>query len=228
VNVSVTNTTAITNGGLGTASAVTQNDVQTLKTALENQLRQQANAWLARQTQNGDMAGQPDQMLRDVATPAVGQVAANGTVTEQVTMHMTVLIVRSADLQAVARAAFNAAAGKAKPNYALAPGQKLSLTKANVKGCTPVTGKTSLTLCYMASGPITPQIPVSQVRDAIAGKTEKDATDYLNSIITAVGGTVTTPPKVVIQPSFFPWLPFWSQHIHIHLNIIPAPSAPKK
>jgi len=227
VNVSVSNPAAITNGGVGSAPAVTQSDVQSLKAALVQQLQQQAKTWLAEQGQNGNVTGQPVQMVTDVATPAVGQVAANGSVSEQVHLHMTVLLVRSADLRAVAQAVFNDAASKLKANYALAPGQKVSLNKATVKNCKPSTGTTSLTLCYMASGPIAPQIPVQQVRDALAGKTVKDAKDYLNSITLGVG-SVNTPPVINIQPGFFPWLPFWPQHITIHMNVVPAPSAPKK
>jgi hypothetical protein len=227
VNVSVTNPAAITNGGVGSAPAVTQSDVQTLKTALVQQLQQQAKTWLAKQGQNGNVTGQPVQTLIDMPSPAVGQVAPNGTVSEQVSLHMTVLLVRAADLQSVAQAVFNTAASKSKPNYALAPGQMLSLAKATVKNCTPSTGKTSLTLCYLASGPIAPQIPVQQVRDALAGKTVKDATNYLNSITQGIG-SANTPPVITIRPSFFPWLPYWSQHITIHMRIIPPPSTPKK
>ena len=227
LNVSVTNPDAITNGGLGTATAVTQNDIQTLQTALEQQLQQQAKAWLAGQVHPGDVQGQPVQMETSFATPAAGQVATNGTVTVHVSLHMTVLIVRAAGLQTVAQAAFNAAASKFKPGYALAPQQMLSLTRTSSKSCTPSIGTTSLTLCYSASGPIAPQIPVQQVRDALAGKTVKDATDYLNSITNSVGG-VTTQPVITVHPGFFPLLPFWSRHISILVNVVPAPAAPKR
>ena len=220
LNISVTNPDAFTNGGLGTATAVTQNDIQTLKTALDQQLQQQTKAWLAGQVHNGDVAGQPVQMETSFATPAVGQVATNGTITEHVSLHMTVLIVRAADLQAVAQAVFNAAASKFKADYALAPQQMLSLVQATSKSCTPSIGTTSLTLCYSASGRIAPKIPVQQVRDALAWKTVKDAMDYLKSITNSVGGA-TTQLVITIHPGFFPWLPFWSQHITIHVNIVP-------
>ncbi len=224
LNVSVTNPDPITNGGLGNATAVTQSDIQTLKAALDQQLQQQAKAWLARQVQNGDVQGQPVQMETSAATPAAGQITTSGTVTEQVSLHMTVLIVRAADLRAVAQVLFNAAANKYKANYTLAPQQTLSLTRTSSKSCTPSTGATSLTLCYSASGPIAPYIPVQQVQGALAGKTVKDAMDYLNSII----GGVTTAPVITIHPSFFPWLPFLSPHISIHMKVVPVPTAAKK
>ena len=227
LNVSVTNPDPITNGGLGNATAVTQSDIQTLKAALDQQLQQQAKAWLARQVQNGDVQGQPVQMETSAATPAAGQIATSGTVTEQLSLHMTVLIVRAADLRDVAQVLFNAAANKYKANYALAPQQTLSLTRTSSKSCMPSTGATSLTLCYSASGPIAPYIPVQQVQNALAGKLVKDAMDYLNSITNSVGG-VTTPPVITIHPSFFPWLPFLSQHISIHVNVVPVPTTPKK
>ena len=227
LSVSVTNPDPITNGGLGNATAVSQSDIQTLKAALDQQLQQQAKVWLARQVQNGDVQGQPVQMETSAATLAAGQIATSGTVTEQVGLHMTVLIVRATDLQAVARMLFNAAANKYKANYTLAPQQRLNLTRTSSKSCTPSTGATSLTLCYSASGPIALYIPVQQVQAALAGKTVKDAMDHLNSITNSIG-RVTPPPVITIHPGFFPWLPFLSQHISIHMNVVPVPTTAKK
>ena len=229
VSLAVTNPQAITNGGLGTATSVTHNDIETVKTTLDQQLQQQARDWLAKQIQNGDEAGKALQAETVTATPTEGQIAADGKFTERVTLHMTVLIVRAADLQAVAQAAFNAAASKQKANYALAPQQMVSLGRMASKNCTPVTQTTSLTLCYNASGPIAPQVPLQQVQQALAGKSVKDATDYLNSITTSVAGASVTPrPVIAVHPDFFPWLPFMSQHISMHVNVVQAPTAPKK
>ncbi len=223
VNLSVTNPDAITNGGVGNAAAVTPGDITTLKMTLDQQIQQQVSAWLARQIHAGDVQGKPVQTETLVATPNEGQVATSGTFTERLSLHMTLLVVRAADLQAAAQAAFNAAAREAKTNYALAPRQTVSLEKTTSRTCTPISGETSITLCYNATGQITPQISEQQVRDLLAGKTVQEAVGDLNRGVPGIRSAVIT-----INPNFFPWVPWWPQHITVHFKVIPASVTPKK
>lgn len=223
VNLSVTNPDAITNGGVGNAAAVTASDITTLKMTLDRQIQQQVSVWLARQIHTGDVQGKPVQKETVVATPGEGQVAAGGTFSERVSLHMTLLVVRAADLQAAAQAEFNAAARAAKTNYVLAPQQTVRLEKTTSKACTAVSSETSITLCYNAAGQITPQVSEQQIRDLLAGKTVQEAVGDLNGDVPGIKGAMIT-----INPNFFPWVPLWPQRIMVHFKVMPAPVTPKK
>jgi hypothetical protein len=223
VNLSVTNPDAITNGGVGNAAAVAASDITKLKMTLDQQIQRQVSAWLARQIHAGDMQGKPVQTETLVATPGEGQVTTSGTFSERLSLHMTLLVVGAADLQAAAQAEFNVAAREAKTNYALAPQQTVSLEKTTSKACTPISSGTSITLCYNATGQITPQVSEQQIRDLLAGKTVQEAVGDLNGDVPGIKSAVIT-----INPNFFPWVPWWPQHITVHFKVIPAPVTPKK
>src|SRR5205085_4613417 len=107
-NLSVTNTDPTTGGGAGSATTVSTNDVNAEKSVLDIQLQSQVDAFLKKNVHPGtsqvpgDQVGKPVQVETPLVTPARGQVTTNGTFTETLKLHMTVLVIRAADLQAAA------------------------------------------------------------------------------------------------------------------------------
>ena len=222
VNLTVTNPRPFTNGGVGNATTVASSDIAKLKANLEPQAQQRANAWLAQQVHAGDVQGKPVQQETVTATPNLGQVTPSGTFMGRLSLHMTVLVVRAADLQAAAQAEFNAAVMKAKANYALVPQQKVNLEKTSSKACTPVSSETSIMLCYTATGQIAPQVSEQKIRDLVVGKPVQAAESDLKSSIPGSSGRIT------ISPGFFPLMPWQSQRISVHFKVVPAPITPKR
>src|SRR6266567_2981738 len=223
LNLTVTNPQSITNGVVGNATTVAPGDINKLKATLEPQVQQQATAWLAQHVHPGDVQGKPVQKEMVTATPGQGQVAPSGTFTASLSMRMTVLVVRAADLQAAAQAEFNAAAMKAKANYALVPQQKVSLAKTSSKACTPGSSETSIILCYSATGQIAPQVSEQKIRDLMSGKPVQEAESELTSNVPGISSV-----GITINPGFFPWMPWQSQRISVHFKVVPAPITPKK
>jgi len=223
VNLSVTNPRPFTNGGVGNATTVAPNDIAKLKATLEPQVQQRANVWLAQQAHAGDVQGKPVQQETVTATPDLGQVTPSGTFMERLSLHMTVLVVRAADLQAAAQAEFNAAAMKAKAHYALVPQQKVNLEKTSSKACTPVSSETSIILCYTATGQIAPQVSEQKIRDLVVSKPVQAAESELTSSIPGINSV-----GITINPGFFPWMPLQSQRISVHFKVVPASTTPNK
>ena len=223
VNLSVTNPQPLTNGGVGNATTVAPSDIAKLKATLEPQVQQQANAWLAQQVHADDAQGKPVQKETVAATPDLGQVTPSGTFMERLSLHMTVLVVRAADLQAAAQAEFNAAAMKAKANYALVPQQKVNLAKTSSKACTPVSSETSIMLCYTATGQIAPQVSEQKIRDLMVGKPVQEAESELTCSVPGISCV-----GITINPGFFPWMPLQSQRISVHFKVVPASTTPNK
>jgi Baseplate J-like protein len=223
VNLTVTNPEPITNGGVGNATTVTPSDIAQLKATLEPQVQQRANAWLAQRAHAGDVQGKPVQKEKVAATPDLGQITPSGTFMERLSLHMTVLVVRAADLQAAAQAEFNAAAMKAKAHYALVPQQKVNLKKTSSKTCTPVSSETSIILCYTATGQIAPQVSEQKIRDLMVRKPVQEAESELTSSVPGISSV-----GITINPGFFPWMPLQSQRISVHFKVVPASTTPNK
>jgi len=223
VNLTVDNLQPIANGGVGNATTVAPGDINKLRSTLDQQIQQRANTWLAQQVHADDVQGKPVQNETVIATPGQGEVTPSGTFMERLSLHMTVLLVRSTNLQAAAQAEFNAAAMKAKTNYALVPQQKVSLAKTSSKTCTPVSGQTSILLCYNATGQIAPQVSEQKIRDLAAGKMVQQAKGELSGSVQGISSV-----EITINPGFFPWIPLQSQRIGVHFKVIPAPTTPKK
>jgi uncharacterized integral membrane protein len=223
VSLTVTNLSPLTNGGVGNAATVAPSDIAKLKATLEPQVQQRANAWLAQQVHADDAQGKPKQQETVTATPDLGQVTPSGTFMERLSLHMTVLVVRAADLQAAAQAEFNAAAMKAKANYALVPQQKVNLVKTSSKACTPASSETSIILCYTATGQIAPQVSEQKIRDLMVGKPVQEAESELTSSVPGISSV-----GIIINPGFFPWMPLQSQRISVHFKVVPASTTPNK
>jgi len=106
LTLSVTNTDPTTGGGAANATSVSSNDVNAEKTTLDSQVQAQVKDFLKKNVHPGDpgdQQGTPIQLETPIATPAVGQVATDGTFRETLKLHMTVHVVRAADLHEAMR-----------------------------------------------------------------------------------------------------------------------------
>lgn len=222
VNLSVTNTAPTTHGGAGTATSLTTADVNTEKAALDIQIQAKVNAFLATNVHTGDQTGQPISVETPVPTPAVGSVVTNGTFTETLKLHMTVLVVRAADLQAAAIAQMKDTLSKAKTNQALVPQQPVLLKQ--IKNNSPKNGS-SVLLSFTAIGQVAQQVSEDIVRNLVFGKSVSDAQQTL---VGKNGIPGVTHVHITVNPNFFHWLPFWTQRINVHFQAVPQPTTPPK
>ncbi len=211
--LSVTNTDPTT-GGAGSATSVSNDDVNREKAALDPQLQAQVQHFMTKNVGPNDQLGKMMQTETPVSTPAAGNVVVNGNFTETVTLHLTVLVVRAADLQAAAKAQLNTVLDKQKTGLALVPQQVVQLTQ--IKN-TPSKDGTSLALNLLATGQAAPQVSENTVRSLVTGKSIDDAT---HAIIGPGGIPHALNTQIAISPSFFGWVPFYSPRIAVHFKAI--------
>ncbi|MDQ2714409.1 MAG: baseplate J/gp47 family protein [Chloroflexota bacterium] len=221
-DVSATNPNPTSDGGVGNAAVVTQNDLAATKTKLDPQAQAAFTAWLTQHLQPGDEKGKPIQQETVSANPAPGQVAPDKTFTGTLHLRATILVVRAADLQAAARARLNTDVPTQQPNYALVPQQPIIIEKMKA---TPARDGQSIALSFTATGQIAPLLNEQEITGLLAGKPKSQAVDDLNTYLAAhTGGHIdTTKTSISIQPSFFPLMPLLAGHIHIHIGTVPAP-----
>ncbi len=219
----VTNPSAATGGGAGHATALSQKDINALQSSLNTKIQTQLKDWLTRQLHIGDQAGKPIQQETITTSPAVGSVVSSGTFTGTLKLHATVLVVRSAAIQAGATTALNKAVSNntTYPNYTLFQPQQLHITKLTNTAASD--GK-SLTLKFTASGQIIPNVSANQVRSLLVGKRASE----VQSVLSGPGGI----PGVVtgsasVNPGFFPWVPFLSSRITVHIVPAQTPTTPR-
>jgi hypothetical protein len=214
LTLTVTNTDATTGGGAGSATSVTNNDVNNEHTALDPQLKAQVDQFLAKNVGPNDQLGKMTQTDTPLSTPSVGNVVVNGNFTESVTRHFTVLVVRAADLQTAVKAQLNAALSEQKTGLALVPQQVVQLTQVKNK---PSKDGTSLALSLLATGQVAPQVSEDTVRKLVTGKSVNDA----KLTIKGSGGIPNVlNTDITISPSFFYWVPFDSARIAVHFDSI--------
>jgi hypothetical protein len=220
VNLSVTNTSPTARGGAGSATSLTTADVNIEKGALDIQIQAKVKNFLAQNVHSGDQTGQPMQVETPVPTPAVGSVVNSSTFTETLKLHMTVLVVRAADLQAAATAQIKDTLSKAKLNQALVPQQPILLKQ--IKNTSPKNGS-SVVLSFTAIGQVAQQVSEDIVRKLVFGKSISDAQQTL---VGKNGIPGVTHVQITVNPSFFRWLPFWTQRINVHFKAVPQPATP--
>jgi Baseplate J-like protein len=223
-NLTVTNPNATSGGGAGKAITVTTNDVDKVRSSLAIQLQTQAKNFLSKNVHTGDEAGQPIMVETLVATPAVGNVATDGTFTETLKLHMTVLIVRFADLQAASSAQLEASLNKQKSNQALVPQQPVVLQQ--LKNLAPHNGQ-SVIVSFTAVGQVAPRISEDTIRNQVIGKSIENANQALSANGSVLG---MENPQISVSPGFFHWMPFLSQRITVHFEtrLVQPSSKPKK
>nr|MBA2287515.1 baseplate J/gp47 family protein [Ktedonobacteraceae bacterium] len=218
-DVSATNLSPTSGGGVGNATVVTPNDLDAAKTKLDPQAQAAFTAWLTQHLQPGDVQGKPIQQETVSAKPAPGQVAPDKTFTATLHLHTTILIVRSAAIQAAARNRLNSDAPKQRPNYALVPQQPIIIEKMKA---TSAGDRQSISLSFTATGQIAPLINEQEISTSLSSKGKSQALNDLNAYLAAhTGGRIdATKTSISIQPSFFPWMPLLAGHIHIHINTV--------
>jgi hypothetical protein len=221
-DLTVTNPSATSGGGAGKATSLSTSDVNTLKAKLHTQAQTILGAWLTKQLHPGDQAGKPVSVETVSTAPAVGTVITNGTFSETLKLHATVLVVRSAAIQAAASAKMNASVSKNKldAGYTLYEPQQLTITQ--MKNA-PASSGSSLKLSFNAAGQIIPNVSVQQIRSLLAGKKVSEVQNTLTGT-GGIPGVITG--SAVVHPSFFPWLPFISSHITVHIVPAQQPTKP--
>ena len=220
VNLSVTNTDPTTHGGAGSATALTTTDVNTEKSALDIQIQAKVKDFLAKNVQTSDQPGQAVQVETPVPTPAVGSVVTSGIFTETLKLHMTILVVRAADLQAAAIAQLKNTLNTTRTNLALVPQQPVLFKQ--IKNSSPKDGSL-VKLSFTAIGQVAPQVSEDIVRNLVSGKSVSDAQQAL---VGKNGIPGVTHVQISVNPNFFHWLPFWTQRINVHFQAVPQPTTP--
>ncbi len=222
--LSVTNTDPTTGGGAGSATSVTRNDVNAERTTLDSQVQAQVKDFLKKNVHQGDPSdqqGTPIQVETPIAAPAVGQVATDGTFRETLKLHMTVLVVRAADLQAAAAAQLKDTLNRQRSGLALVPQQPVQLKQLKNQ---PAKDGHALLLKLTAVGQVAAQISEDAVRNLVSGK-PLDAAQH--TLVGTNGIPQARDSQITVYPGFFHWMPFWSQRIHVHFKTLPVQPVPK-
>ncbi|HYU74416.1 MAG TPA: baseplate J/gp47 family protein [Ktedonobacteraceae bacterium] len=222
--LSVTNTDPTTGGGASSATSVTSNDVNAERTTLDSQVQAQVKDFLKKNVHQGDPSdqqGTPIQVETPIAAPAVGQVATDGTFRETLKLHMTVLVVRAADLQAAAAAQLKDTLNRQRSGLALVPQQPVQLKQLKNQ---PAKDGHALVLKLTAVGQVAAQISEDAVRNLVSGK-PLDAAQH--TLVGTNGIPQARDSQITVYPGFFHWMPFWSQRIHVHFKTLPVQPVPK-
>jgi hypothetical protein len=222
INLTVNNTDPTAHGGAGKASTVTDGDVNSVKNTLDIQVDALVKGYLQKNVHEGDKQGNVVRVETPVVSPSVGSIASSGTFTETLKVHMTVLVVRAADLQAAAMAEMRNSLSKRSSSLALVPQQTVELKQLKN---TPAKDGSSLVLSFTAVGQVAPQITEDTVRNLMSGK----SIDYAQSVLNGKNGTPNVVrTQISVNLGFYQWMPFIPQHITVHFKTMPVttPVAP--
>jgi len=220
VNLSVTNPGSTIGGGAANVQAVSANDVNTLEKSLHQQLRSQITKWLATAVHKGDVQGTlipnvlgsstPLSGEKLVTIPAVGQPTANGKFTGILSIDISVLVIRSAAIQAMGRTQLMAAALKEKPVSVLATQLPINATVA--KSISSKDG-TTLTIDVTAAGHVVQRISAQDISNLVAGKGVDQAKSDIMNGAGGINSVINT--RIDIFPSFLGIIPFRPEQIHV-------------
>lgn len=233
INLAVSNDKATSGGGATNAPAVTTRDIQALVRTLHKKLQQQVSDWLGQQLHQGDMRGAlvPDVLNSDgplsqeqlSGAPDAGSAANNGTFNGTLSLHISVLVARAADLQKAAAAQLNAAAAQLRPASMLAT--RLPVTLSNSKSTPSKDGK-SLAITAKATGEIVNRLDTQAISAALTGKGVSEVTGDLKSSLAQAG---IQNVQVNVSPSFLSIMPLQAGRIQIilqPLGPVPAKNVP--
>ena len=214
-------------GGAINVPAATKGDIQALAMSLQHKLQTSINAWLKGQLHKGDIAGTlvpnvlasatplPQEQLTQV--PKAGQPLTGISFTGQLSVHISVLVVRYADLLTAVENQMNSAAQNFRPvPYMLATQLPIILSKPVSK---PSKDGTSISIALSAKGQRVPKINTDDIRSLVVGKTKDQATSDINDYTAKLG---VQGVNIVVTPSFLNLMPFRSEHI----NIVIQPGQP--
>ncbi|MDQ6662759.1 MAG: baseplate J/gp47 family protein [Chloroflexota bacterium] len=231
INLSVTNTDPTLGGGAGNATAVSSSDVQAEQAVLTKQLHDEVQSWLNKQVHSGDEAGQP--VLNEVVTtsPAVGNTAADGSFSETIIAHPTVLVIRASEIQKAAMAQLNEAVSKSKQYQGYAVVQSQPVKVNSLKNTASKDGS-SLSLSFTTIGQIVPQHIEQELPGLVAGKSVSSFTKgqkqngiqhYLISNPDPKADTAykTLDATITVNPGFWSWVTSLTSRIDVH--VVPVP-----
>jgi Baseplate J-like protein len=219
VSLTVFNPSATTGGKPGSTSNGTTNDKNALMQMLHQQMQNQFKSWLKGQLHAQDVAGKPTPDIQSSPNPlqqesfAIGTPAADGSFSGTDSLQATVLVVRTADLQAAAAAELNAAASKEHPGYILISPSSLTLGKIS---STPSKDGKSLTISFTPKGLVGQNVQLDNLRSQLAGRKVDDAQKFLKSNASGLKGVINS--QVTLFPGFFSNIPFWTARINIHVQ----------
>jgi hypothetical protein len=210
IKISVTNAAATSGGGAGTATVVTQADLDKEKGVLHAQLQGAVDSWVKQQAHNGDVTGTPVVTEQVVNAPAVGQAEASGTFKMGLLLTVKLLVVHSANLQQAAQTLLNESLQKSQVyqgNYMVVTDTTSPIQFSRLK--TTGNGMTSLMLTFTATGKIVPKLSAQQVQSLVAGKNKQNAQEILQDIQDVQSVRIET------WPPFINWLPFLAGRIQV-------------
>ncbi len=219
LNLQVTNDTATSGGGVGSAISVTQKDLDNAQSALSSQLQNSVNTWLQQQLSPGDVAGKPVIIPTLTGAPKVNTIEQSGTFPASLKQTVEFSVVRSAALQSATIAQLNATLSHDKnlQNYQIvSDGQQ----PVQIPQFTPVSNGLSLTLNFKPTGKIIQKLDKGQLQRQIVNKSPVDAQDTLESLLPAVQRV-----QVKISPGWFPFTPLQPGNIHVQFvaaSVVPA------
>lgn len=198
VKLTVNNDAATSGGGLANASTVKQADLDKVKQSLLAGLQNDITAWKKQVVQSGDEAGTPSITGTLINTPTVGQVVDSGTFNASLKATVTLLVVRSADIQAASIQALNATLrgqkDKSLQNYVVVSDAAHPVTVApiQVKG-----DANTLTLTFTAKGKIAPNLSASNIQHLVLSKSKSDARTLVRTLPGVQDASVDTFPGFV-------------------------------
>lgn len=234
--LTVQNARATSGGGATNVPSPTQRDLQALSSTLHQKLQQEVKAWLATQIHTGDLRGK---LLPDVlaspgplneeqldATPQVGQPASSGTVSGVLSLHVSVLVARAADLQAAAGQLLNAQALKLRPAKMLAT--QLPVLLNHVQSV-PSKDGSALAIHAVASGKVIPLLDTGAITNSVTSKWVSQAESDLKHGVGVQNLTDVQDVQISISPGFLSILPIQAGRIRVILKPVQqAPPPPIK
>src|SRR6266487_1543255 len=207
LSLKVTNDAATSGGGAGTATSVTQKDLNNAQTALSAQLQGEITTWIKQQLAPGDVAGKPVTQPTLTRAPKVNDIEQSGTFPVSLTQSVELPVVRSATLQSATIAQLNVALTKDAryQNYQIIADQSNAV---RIPQFTPTTNGLSMTLSFKPTGKIIQKIP--DVRSRLVGKTSAEVTSTLQGIIPGIQKV-----DMKITPGIDPLMPLRTDHINV-------------
>jgi hypothetical protein len=229
LNLSVTNPAATSGGGAANTPTATNNDIAALKLSLHQKIQAKVSAWLAAQLhkndQHGtlipDVLGSKNPLPQEVLTqaPPVGQALPSATISGTLSVQVKVLVVRASSIVTGAQQQLNAYALKQHPAYTLNSPDTVQITK--IASSSSKDGST-LTITLNATGESVPQVSLSELSNALIGKTVDQAKSDIKSGVDGIPQGEVEDVQIIVTPSFLNLMPFRPEHIQI--TILPGPS----
>lgn len=225
LNLTVTNANKITGGGASPVPSVTAQDLQKLAQTLHGKLQNAIQTWLNTQLHPGDQHATPQPDVQGSTTPLDAEhlvgapdantVADTGTFSGTLTVKVSVLVVRIAELQSAAGKQLNILAGKEKTPEMLAD-THIAVNLTNINATSSADGST-LTIKTQASGLAIPQISSQELSNDLTGKSKEQVQNNFATYDPQFSG-LHPSIHISIFPGFYTILPLKPDRITIILK----------